>query len=161
MFKRFIKAVKDAAKRVWEFIKKLLPKPKEEPQPEPEEVPEETPPEPVEPEPVEPEEVEPVEEDYYEEDPWEEEAITNGDTELLEFCYAFRKLAKDSGNKVIFSYRGLGAIAKLKYTMPLEDILKICLVKGMDKDDLQLMQKGLSNMLPGNSYNETFCNISC
>lgn len=37
MFKRFIKAVKDAAKRVWEFIKKLLPKPKKEPQTEPEE----------------------------------------------------------------------------------------------------------------------------
>lgn len=33
MFKRFVKAVKDVAKRVWEFIKKLLPKkpkPKEE-----------------------------------------------------------------------------------------------------------------------------------
>lgn len=89
-----------------------------------------------------------------------EEAITGGDTELLEFCHEFRKLAKDSGNKVIFSYRGLGSIAKLKDSMPLKDVLKICLVKGMDKDDLQLMQKGLADKLPNNTYNQEFIHIT-
>lgn len=45
--------------------------------------------------------------------------------------------------------------------MPLEDVLKICLVKGMDKDDLQLMQKGLSDKLPGNRYNDVFIQMAC
>lgn len=76
MFKRFVKVVKDAAKKVWEFIKSLLPKkpkPKEvEPEPE-EEKEEDIPPEedplepeeekPVEPEPVEPKPIEPAIED--------------------------------------------------------------------------------------------------
>lgn len=60
MFKRFVKAAKDFAKKVWKFIKKLLPKkpkPKEEPvEPEKEE-------EPVEPEEIEPIEAEPAVED--------------------------------------------------------------------------------------------------
>lgn len=67
MFKRFVKAVKDVAKKVWEFIKNLLPKkpkPKEvEPEPEEEKEedipPEEDPLEPEEEKPVEPEPVEP------------------------------------------------------------------------------------------------------
>ena len=57
MFKRFIKSAKDFAKKVWEFIKKLLPKkpkPKEEPEKEEE---------PVEPEETEPIEAEPAVED--------------------------------------------------------------------------------------------------
>lgn len=63
MFKRFIKVAKDFAKKVWKFIKKLLPKkpkPKEEiVEPEPNEEEEK----PVEPEEVEPEEIEPAIED--------------------------------------------------------------------------------------------------
>ena len=96
--------------------------------------------------------------------PYSEEielSVTNGDQELLDFCHAFRKLAKESGNKVIFSYRGLGSIAKLKDNMPLETVLRICLIKGMDKDNFQLMQQGLTGQLPGNIYNETFINMLC
>lgn len=63
MFKRFVKAVKDVAKKVWEFIKKLLPKkpkPKEEVvEPKPDEEGEE----PAGPEETEPIEVEPAIED--------------------------------------------------------------------------------------------------
>lgn len=205
MFKRFIKAVKDVAKKVWEFIKKLLPK---KPKPKEEIVePDEEGDKPAEPEvlvilnaaianryfdfPTGKIEAHPdfriiaagntfgtgadhVYSGRYCLDgasldrfntvlvPYSqkiEEAITGGDTELLEFCHEFRKLAKDSGNKVIFSYRGLGSIAKLKDSMPLEDVLKICLVKGMDKDDLQLMQKGLADKLPNNRYNQAFVHI--
>lgn len=59
MFKRFIKAVKDVAKKVWEFIKKLLPK---KPKPKEEIVePDEEGDKPAEPEETQPEEVEPIE----------------------------------------------------------------------------------------------------
>lgn len=61
MFKRFIKAVKDTAKKVWEFIKKLFRK-KQKPKEEVVE-PDEEGEKPFEPEEVEPEEVEPAIED--------------------------------------------------------------------------------------------------
>lgn len=79
-----------------------------------------------------------------------EEAVTNKDTALLDFCYKFRSIVKGAGIKAIFSYRGLGAITKLKGTMPLTEVLKICLVKGMNKDDVSTIKQGL----PGNSDNE-------
>lgn len=90
-----------------------------------------------------------------------ERSVTNDDQELIDFCHEFRKCAKDSGNKAIFSYRGLGSIAKLKGNMPLEDVLKICLIKGMDKDDFHLMQQALKDRLPGNKYNQVFTTMSC
>ena len=79
-----------------------------------------------------------------------EEAVTNGDKALLEFCYKFRKLVKGARIKAIFSYRGLGAITRLKGSMPLTDVLKICLVKGMNKDDVNTIKQGL----PKESENE-------
>ena len=79
-----------------------------------------------------------------------EEAVTNKDTALLEFCYKYRSIVKEAGIKSIFSYRGLGAITKLKNTMPLVDVLRICLVKGMNNDDVNTIKQGF----PNNSNNE-------
>ena len=87
-----------------------------------------------------------------------EEAVTNGDEALLEFCYKFRKLIKGAGIKAIFSYRGLGAITKLKGSMPLEDVLRICLVKGMNKDDVNTIQQGLPTATE-NEYIKAFKNL--
>lgn len=74
-----------------------------------------------------------------------EKSITNGDTQLLDFCYRFRKLTKGAGIKSILSYRGLGAITRLKGSMDLKDVLRICIVKGMNKDDVNTIKQGLPN----------------
>lgn len=81
-----------------------------------------------------------------------EEAITKGDKELLDFCHAFRGVTKSSGINCIFSYRALDAITKLKDTLPIKVALKICLIKGMDKDDLILIQKSMTGIPESNKY---------
>lgn len=73
-----------------------------------------------------------------------ENAITGNNEELIEFCHAYRKVVKTSTINSIFSYRALDAITKLEKIMPIKVALKISLVKGMDKDDLILIQKNIS-----------------
>nr|DAT77596.1 MAG TPA: ATPase-like protein [Caudoviricetes sp.] len=89
-----------------------------------------------------------------------EENITKGDKELLEFCHTFRALTKDAGIKSIFSYRGLGSITVLNGSMPLKDILRICLIKGMNADDLVILQNGMrSNLDTNNKYVKAFLDL--
>lgn len=81
-----------------------------------------------------------------------EKTITHDDIELLEFCHAFRKVTKTSNINCIFSYRALDAITRLKETLPIKVALKICLIKGMDKDDLILIQKNITGISSDNKY---------
>lgn len=90
-----------------------------------------------------------------------EENITKGDKELMIFCHTFRELVKDADIKAIFSYRGLGAITILKDTMPLTDVLRICLIKGMSKDDLNILKNGMKSKLSNdnNKYVKAFLTL--
>lgn len=85
-----------------------------------------------------------------------EKDITNNDKELLDFCHAFRGITKSSNINCIFSYRALDAITKLKDCMPIKVALKIALVKGMDKDDLILIQENLKGVPESNKYLKAF-----
>lgn len=85
-----------------------------------------------------------------------EQTITNNDKELLDFCHAFRHLVKTSNINCIFSYRALDAITKLKDILPIKVALKIALIKGMDKDDLILLQKGIKSIPESNKYLKAF-----
>lgn len=79
-------------------------------------------------------------------------SITNKDEDLIDFCHAYRNTVKEAGINSIFSYRGLTAITKLKNSrMPLPEILKICLTKGMSGDDLNTI-KGNIKCSPANKY---------
>lgn len=85
-----------------------------------------------------------------------ERAITDNDKDLLDFCHAFRGLTKTSNINCIFSYRALDAITKLKKVLPIKVALKISLIKGMDKDDLILLQKGIKGIPESNKYLRAF-----
>ena len=85
-----------------------------------------------------------------------ERAITDNDKDLLDFCHAFRGLTKTSNINCIFSYRALDAITKLKEVLPIKVALKISLIKGMDKDDLNLLQKGIKGIPESNKYLRAF-----
>ena len=74
------------------------------------------------------------------------EAIENsvaGDKELASFCREFRKAAQDAGQLVVVSYRAIGRLAKMKQILSLEEALETCLVKGLEKDDLNIIFKGI------------------
>ena len=85
-----------------------------------------------------------------------ERAITDNDKDLLDFCHAFRGLTKTSNINCIFSYRALDAITKLKEVLPIKVAIKISLIKGMDKDDLILLQKGIKGIPESNKYLRAF-----
>ena len=81
-----------------------------------------------------------------------ERAITNNDEELINFCHAFRVVTETSNINCIFSYRALDAITRLKDTVPIKVALKICLIKGMDQDDLILIKKNIIGVPSSNKY---------
>ena len=76
-----------------------------------------------------------------------EESVSLGNTELLNFCREFRKGAKKAGLNVIVSYRAIGRIAKMVNIMSDEEAIDTCLIKGLEKDDV--------NMVRGNMHDSS------
>lgn len=87
-----------------------------------------------------------------------EESVAGGDLELVEFAHLFREGVARAGVRALMSYRSIGRIAKLQGALGLENALRTCLVKSLQKDDLQMvlgyMQKG-----KGNKYYEALVAI--
>ena len=72
-----------------------------------------------------------------------EEACANGDTALLDFCRAFRKACVEGGIHAIVSYRAISRMAKLSACMEPKEIIETCLVKGLELDSLNAIEKDL------------------
>lgn len=68
-----------------------------------------------------------------------EEAVANGNKEVLEFVRAFRKACTDCGIKHLATYRAISRMAKLDGLMDTEKVLKMALVKGLGKDDMNVI----------------------
>lgn len=71
-----------------------------------------------------------------------------GSTMLADFCRAFRDAAKKVGVGIIVSYRAISNLANVLDVMSLEDAIKYCLVKDLEKDDVNL----ITNELPSSDY---------
>lgn len=70
-----------------------------------------------------------------------EMAITKGNRELVEFIRELRSKANQTGIRATFSYRCMTMVTKLeKSGMKLEEILKITVFKGMDKDTMNTLR---------------------
>lgn len=69
--------------------------------------------------------------------------VTNGNKDLVRFCHAFRKAAQKNGLSITVSYRAMSRIAKMEAILDKVETLKSCLIKGMEKDDLAMMQDSL------------------
>ena len=66
-----------------------------------------------------------------------EMAITNNNTDLVAFVRALRGEAERKGIRATFSYRCLTMVTKLESKgMKLETIMKIAILKGLDKDTI-------------------------
>lgn len=76
-----------------------------------------------------------------------EDAVA-GDVELADFCRSFREAARKAGQQVVVSYRAIGRLAKMMQVLSMEEALQTCLVKGMEKDDLNI----ICNELPESIY---------
>ena len=65
------------------------------------------------------------------------------DIELADFCREFRKSAEKAGVQVIISYRGIGRLAKMSKLLSTKEALETCLIKGMDRDDVNMIKNGI------------------
>ena len=72
-----------------------------------------------------------------------ENSVACGDTELAQFCREFRNAAQKAGQQVIVSYRAIGRLAKMLQILNIDEALETCLVKGLEKDDLNMIYNGI------------------
>lgn len=77
-----------------------------------------------------------------------EAAITENDTQLVEFCHTFRNIVDKSGIQCLFSYRSLERIHKLSQdkSLSMQDVYNISLLKGLDKDDVVIIKAELGKL---------------
>jgi len=78
-----------------------------------------------------------------------EDSVCIGNMELADFCRDFRKAAEKAGTQVIVSYRAISRMAKMEKLLPLGQMMKTCLLKGLERDDLKMIS---GNMEIENKY---------
>ena len=70
--------------------------------------------------------------------------VTDNNEELVRFCNDFRRSAKKAGLQITVSYRAMSRMAKMLELMKVEEILRTCLIKGLEKDDIHIILKGMA-----------------
>lgn len=83
-----------------------------------------------------------------------ENALAMGDTELVEFVRAFRKSCADAGIKHLATYRAIERMRKLRDCMDMIEVLKMCLVKSLCRDDMRIIVDSMRSSL--NADNKYF-----
>lgn len=73
-----------------------------------------------------------------------ENSVACGDMELANFCREFRKAADIAGVQVVVSYRAIGRLAKMVQLLGIEEALETCLVKGIERDDVNNILNGIT-----------------
>lgn len=81
--------------------------------------------------------------------------LAKGNADLVNFIEDLRKQADDKGVRATFSYRCISMVVKLETAgMNVEEIIKIAVVKGMDKDTINTFTTN-----PGNKYSEALYKV--
>lgn len=75
--------------------------------------------------------------------------VAQGNVELVDFADDLRKAAEKAGIRFLVGYRAIGRIAKLEELLGLDEALKTCLIKSLEKDDISAL---LSNVSVNNKY---------
>ena len=70
--------------------------------------------------------------------------VTNNNTALVVFCNKFRQVADKNGLQITISYRAMSRMAKMESLLDTKELLKTCLVKGLEKDDLHIICQGMT-----------------
>ena len=70
-----------------------------------------------------------------------------GDNELANFCREFRAASKRVGVNIIVSYRAIEGLAKLIPVLSIEKALKCCLIKDLERDDLNIITRELPDSI--------------
>ena len=65
------------------------------------------------------------------------------DREIVDFCRDFRTAANKAGLNIIVSYRAIGRLAKMSQILDDEEALETCLLKGIEKDDVNMIYQNM------------------
>lgn len=84
--------------------------------------------------------------------------VTEGNTELVKFCHAFRKAAEKNGIAITVSYRAMSRIAKMEKLLDKVEVIRTCLVKGLEKDDVNILKNSMEAQT--DSYTECLRKIA-
>lgn len=74
-----------------------------------------------------------------------ENYLAQGDSELLNFVREFRKATNQAGIYCICSYRTIERIKKLEGLFEVKEILKMSLLKSLNKDDIQTIKYNIND----------------
>ena len=89
-----------------------------------------------------------------------EESLAKEKRDLIDFAHAFRKAVDKIHIDCLFSYRTIERIANLEEIVPnIYENLQISLFKGLDEDDINMIQKELVDM-PGLRFNKYVRSLS-
>jgi hypothetical protein len=87
-----------------------------------------------------------------------EETICDNNKELLSFCRAFRQTVEEAGIECLCSYRTIIRIFKLEKVLELSDVIKISLLKGLEKDDIEIIKNKIKTKVSAtNKYYRALC----
>lgn len=75
--------------------------------------------------------------------------ICGNNQELVDFAWDVRETAEKNGSRMVVSYRAISRINKLEKIMDIQEVIDTCLVKGMEKDDIRMIE---SKMEKRNKY---------
>lgn len=70
--------------------------------------------------------------------------VTGNNAELVAFCNDFRKAANKSGIQITVSYRAMSRMAKMEKVLDKIEMMQTCLIKGLEKDDVNVIKSNLS-----------------
>lgn len=79
--------------------------------------------------------------------------VTDNNAELVAFCNEFRKAANKSGIQITVSYRAMSRMAKMEKVLDKIEMIQTCLIKGLEKDDVNVIK---SNLNINNQYSMAF-----
>ena len=66
-------------------------------------------------------------------------AIARGNNELVDFIHDFRDSLNECGFEHLVSYRAVERITKLEGILEVKEIIKMCLLKHMNYDDIKIL----------------------
>lgn len=80
-------------------------------------------------------------------------SIAQGDKDLIDFVHDIRHAVKKSDVKFTISYRAIERLSKLKNIFDLDKAIKLAILRGLDKDDAQMIAR---NLRVSNKYTDAF-----
>lgn len=66
--------------------------------------------------------------------------VANGNEDLVNFCEDFRNASVKAGVRCVISYRAIGRLAKMEALFDLKEVIRTCLTKSLEKDDLNAIK---------------------